>query len=101
MQRGINELNNKKGAKQDKKGKPAERVLGSKRHIGNQTQHEPKKSYLACCPLQDNTRGARALASGGLDLESDLGRFVEAFSDTAILNSGAFCLPVSSGSMNT
>jgi hypothetical protein len=35
MQRGINELNSKKRAKEDKKRKLAERVLGSKRHMGN------------------------------------------------------------------
>lgn len=68
-----------------------------------QTRPERQKkevSYSACCPLQDNTRGARALASGGLNLESDLGRLVEAFSDTAILNGRAFCLPVSSSPIN-
>jgi hypothetical protein len=35
MQRGINELNSKKGWKEDKKRKAAKRVLGSKRHMGN------------------------------------------------------------------
>lgn len=76
--------------KRDKKRKLAERVLrvlGSKKRIANSdTTRAKRKKAILRAALHDDTRGASPLAAGRLDLQSDLGRFVEAFSDAAILN---------------
>ena len=98
MQRGINELSSKKQLQEDKKRELAKRVLGNRRRMGNsdKTRAKREERIAACITLQDDTRGARALASSRFDLQSNLGRLVEAFSDAAILNGRAFCPPVSS-----
>lgn len=81
--------------KKDKGRKLAERILrvsAGKKRIGNSdmTRAKKKKAIMRAA-LHDNTRGARALAPGRLDFQSNLGRFVEAFPDATILNGRAFC----------